>query len=80
IAQGGEGVAAHRNDERDVLLIVLDGSATVQVDGVSHELSDHELILLPRGSVRSIIAGTVGVRYLSIHRRRDLLLPRSRAR
>ena len=75
----GEHIAEHRNDERDVLLVVLDGAATLELDGAPHALSAHELILLPRGSVRSLRAGDVGVRYLSIHRRREPLLPRSRS-
>jgi mannose-6-phosphate isomerase-like protein (cupin superfamily)/hemerythrin-like domain-containing protein len=74
----GEGFAEHRNTDRDVLLVVLDGAATVRVNGTDHEISDHELLLVPRGSLRMLAAGQGGVRYLSIHRRRDPLLPRSR--
>ena len=76
----GEGVAEHRNDERDVLVVMLEGSATVVLDGVEHGLSGGQLMLLPRGCARSLIAGPAGARYLSIHRRREPLLPRSRAR
>ena len=74
----GEGFAEHRNTDRDVLLVVLDGAATVRVNGTDYEISDHELLFLPRGSLRMLTAGQGGVRYLSIHRRRDPLLPRSR--
>jgi quercetin dioxygenase-like cupin family protein len=74
----GEGFVEHRNDERDVLLVVLDGTAVVRLDATDHQLCDHQLLLLPRGSVRALTAGDGGVRYLSIHRRRDPLLPRSR--
>lgn len=74
----GEGFAEHRNDERDVLLVILDGTAVVRLDDTDRQLGDHQLLLLPRGSVRALTAGESGVRYLSIHRRRDPLLPRSR--
>jgi quercetin dioxygenase-like cupin family protein len=74
----GGGFAEHRNDERDVLLVILDGTALVRLDDTDHQLGDHQLLLLPRGSIRALSAGASGVRYLSIHRRRDPLLPRSR--
>jgi quercetin dioxygenase-like cupin family protein len=73
------GVAAHRNAERDVLMIVLEGSAQLTLDGEQHALGDHELVLLPRGSERALVAGPSGVRYLSIHLRREPLVPRPRA-
>lgn len=74
----GGGVAKHRNDERDVLVVVLEGSAELTLDGVQHVLGDHQLVLLPRGSDRALVAGPSGLRYLSIHLRRDPLVPRSR--
>ena len=76
----GAGFGAHRNDERDVLLVVLEGSAELTLDGEQHALGDHELVLLPRGSDRALVAGADGVRYLSIHLRREPLLPRARVR
>lgn len=74
----GAGFGAHRNDERDVLMVVLEGSAKLTLDGVRHVLGDHELVLLPRGSDRALTAGPDGVRYLSIHLRRGPLQPRAR--
>jgi quercetin dioxygenase-like cupin family protein len=71
----GRGVAEHRNDECDVLVVVLDGDATLVVDGVAHALARHHLVLVPKGSVRGLTAGPDGVRYLSIHRRRAPLMP-----
>lgn len=74
----GAGVAEHRNSERDVLVVVLDGSATLTLEGVEHEIGAHELVLLPRDATRALRAGDGGVRYLSIHLRRAPLVPRSR--
>jgi quercetin dioxygenase-like cupin family protein len=71
----GGSVAEHRNDEIDVLIVVLHGSATIRVDGVDNQLATHELLLVPRGSTRAVTAGADGVRYLSVHRRREPLLP-----
>jgi len=76
----GTGFGAHRNDERDVLMVVLEGSAELALDGAHHALGDHELVLLPRGSERALVAGPGGVRYLSVHLRREPLLPRARVR
>jgi quercetin dioxygenase-like cupin family protein len=74
----GAGIAEHRNPDREVLVIVLEGSVAVKLDGVDQELFEDELVLLPRGSARSFTAGPGGVRYLSIHRRRGPLLPQPR--
>jgi quercetin dioxygenase-like cupin family protein len=74
----GSGVSEHRNDACDVLLVALEGSAALRVDGADHELFEDELILLPRGCTRSLTAGPDGVRYLSIYRRRGPLLPQPR--
>lgn len=69
----GGGVGLHRNDEVDVLLVVLGGSMTVVLDGVSHPLTSDQLMLVPKGAARSITAGADGVRYLTCHRRRGLI-------
>jgi quercetin dioxygenase-like cupin family protein len=66
-----EGVAAHVNSERDVLIVVVDGSVTVTIDGSHQDLPAGHAILIPSGARRSILAGASGARYLSIHRRRD---------
>jgi quercetin dioxygenase-like cupin family protein/hemerythrin-like domain-containing protein len=65
-----EGPDEHVNTERDVLWIVLDGTATVTVDGQPHELGAAQAITIEKGSRRGLSAGPGGVRYLSVHRRR----------
>jgi mannose-6-phosphate isomerase-like protein (cupin superfamily) len=71
----GHQIAEHVNAERDVLMVVLDGSACVSVDDVDHQLAADHLLLIPRGAARRMSAGPGGVRYLSAHRRRGPLLP-----
>ncbi|MDQ3849512.1 MAG: cupin domain-containing protein [Actinomycetota bacterium] len=66
-------VAEHVNAELDVFVVVLAGSATLTIDARSHALTSGRAILIPRGARRAIRAGSGGVRYLSIHRRRGLL-------
>ena len=65
-----QAIAAHRNDELDVLLVIVEGAATVTVDGVAHELQAAAALLVPRGAIRSVAPSRSGVRYLTIHRRR----------
>ena len=70
----GEGVGAHCNAERDVLLVVVAGEGVVEVDGEQTAVAAHAALLIPRGATRSITAGPAGLRYLSVHLRRDGLL------
>ena len=79
--KAGTGPPEHVNDERDVLVVVLDGSATLSIDGEERQLARGESGLIARGRRRKITAGADGVRYLSIHRRRPpLQIGRSAAR
>jgi quercetin dioxygenase-like cupin family protein len=76
----GGGVAEHTNDQLEVIMVVIEGSALVTVGGVEHPLATGQLLRIPRGRARAIAAGPRGVRYLSVHRRRGPLLPTSRIR
>jgi quercetin dioxygenase-like cupin family protein len=69
----GEGTPAHRNAERDVVLIALAGSGTLELDGESHSLQAGEAVLVAKGSLRRLQAGDVGLRYLTVHLRRPPL-------
>jgi quercetin dioxygenase-like cupin family protein len=67
------GPSEHFNSERDVLLVVLAGSATVTVDGDARLLDAGQAMTIEKGSTRGIAAGPEGVRYLSVHVRRPPL-------
>ena len=75
--RAGEGPAESTNAHRDVLVVVLDGSAIVTIDGVTHAAHAGEAVLLEKGRRRSIEAGPAGVRYLTVHLRREPLQIRS---
>jgi quercetin dioxygenase-like cupin family protein len=64
----GHAVAEHVNEERDVLVVVVDGSARVVVDGTEHRLEAPAAVMIAKGARRSIVAGPDGVRYVSTHR------------
>jgi len=69
----GHGTAQHVNDERDVLIVVLDGAAELVIGDHVHTLRSGEALIIPKGEARHIKAGHDGVRYLSAHRRRPPL-------
>ncbi len=73
----GAGPPEHVNDERDVLVFVVDGSATLAVDGEERELVPGEAVIVPKSKRRRITAGRGGVRYLSVHLKRPPLQIRS---
>jgi quercetin dioxygenase-like cupin family protein len=64
-------IGEHRNDEVDVLVVVQSGRGELVVDDEVLPLAPEHLALVPRGRRRSIRAGSEGIAYLSIHRRRD---------
>ena len=66
-----EGPAEHVNDERDVLYVVLAGSATLTVDGEPRDLSAGQATIVDKGTRRALAAGPDGVRYLTAHIRRE---------
>lgn len=81
LPRGGT-IGRHTEDDLDVTLTVLAGSAavwyrtgdterTVEVDAPS-------VVVLPAGTSRAVTAGERGVTYLSAHRARPGLMPRLR--
>jgi quercetin dioxygenase-like cupin family protein len=80
----GDGPPAHVNEERDVLYVVLAGSARLEVDGEVSELTAGAPVIVDKGRSRALAAGANGVRYLTAHLRRPGLqikpVPESAAR
>lgn len=71
--EAGSGIDSHVNNDVDVLLFVQSGTADLTIDDHTQWLGTDHLAHIPRGSMRSIVAGDVGITYLSIHRRRSPL-------
>lgn len=69
---GGE-IGAHANNDVDVLVFVRSGSGELMIGGQAHRLGIDHLVLIPKGPQRAIVAGTAGISYLSVHRRRSPL-------
>jgi quercetin dioxygenase-like cupin family protein len=72
----GHSMSEHVNDSLDVVIVVLAGSGRVVVDGADASLTQAVVAPIPKGSVRSIHAGTDGLAYLTVHLRRDPLVVR----
>jgi quercetin dioxygenase-like cupin family protein len=66
----GESTPEHVNDERDVLVVVVAGGGTIELDGERHELRAPAAAIVAKGVRRRIVAGPDGIRYVTAHRRR----------
>ena len=75
----GDGVAAHINNEVDVIGLVIAGAGTLDLDGNQERLQAGRLFFVPKGTRRAITSRSSDFTYLSCHRRRAGLMP-TRAR
>ena len=66
----GDRIEPHRNDEVDVLMVVVSGRGELTLDGQVHALAPMVLAHLPKGTVRAVVAVDGPLAYLSVHRRR----------
>ena len=69
----GAVIAAHRNDDVDVLIVVRSGVAELTIDTRPCQLVADLVVLIPRGTRRAVVAGPAGITYLSVYRRRGPL-------
>jgi quercetin dioxygenase-like cupin family protein len=66
----GDRIQPHRNDEVEVLVVVVSGRGELTLDGQVHPLAPMVVAHLPKGAVRAIQAVDGPLAYLSVHRRR----------
>ena len=66
----GGGVAKHTNDEVDVVMIVMEGRALVELVGKDQQLTQGQLLLMRKGTSRRIEALSERLVYLNVHKRR----------
>ncbi|MDF2441697.1 MAG: hypothetical protein JWN98_2681 [Abditibacteriota bacterium] len=71
----GGGVALHRNTEVDVVMVVIEGSGEVVVDGEHFKLEAPQALLVPKGCERAIQSTSERFTYLSVHKKRRGLMP-----
>ena len=75
VLEAGGAIAEHTNTEVDVLLVVVEGAGTVEVDGRRHDLRQGQALVVPKGARRSIRCTGDSFVYLTCHRRRAGLWP-----
>jgi quercetin dioxygenase-like cupin family protein len=66
----GEHIATHAEPDLDVLILVVTGDGAMDTPEGALPLSEGVLLWLPHGSTRSITAGSQGLAYVTVHRRR----------
>ncbi len=66
----GDRIQPHRNDEVEVLMVVVAGRGELTLDGQVHPLAPMALVHVPKGTVRAVVAVDGPLAYLSVHRRR----------
>jgi mannose-6-phosphate isomerase-like protein (cupin superfamily) len=71
----GVRIEAHVNAEVDGVLIGVEGSGIVTVDGQRYELRPGVALVIPKGCKRAIQSTAGRLSYLSVHRRRRGLMP-----
>ncbi|MGW5194308.1 hypothetical protein ACWEOO_33985 [Kribbella sp. NPDC004138] len=74
----GHRVDTHTEPDLDVVLVVVAGGGIASTPDGEQMLADGNVVWLPRGSTRSLIAGGEGLSYLTVHRRRPGLQIRKR--
>ncbi|MDN5852176.1 MAG: DUF2249 domain-containing protein [Actinomycetia bacterium] len=72
--QPEESIDAHTGPDLDVLVHVLDGGGSLTTELTTIDLLPGVLLWLPRRSHRQFTAGAGGLRYLTVHQRRQSLI------
>jgi quercetin dioxygenase-like cupin family protein len=67
----GDRIQPHRNDEVEVLVVVVSGPGELTLDGQVHQLAPMVVAHLPKGTVRAVEPVDGPLAYLSVHRRRS---------
>jgi len=70
----GQAIDAHTGPDLDVLIHVLAGSGQLATELDRIDLTPGVLLWMPRCSRRQLTAGGEGLRYLTVHKRRQALL------
>ncbi|MFJ2635045.1 DUF2249 domain-containing protein [Streptomyces sp. NPDC087422] len=68
------GIAPHLGPDLDVLVHILDGDGRLTTELDQVPLVPGDLVWLPRRSLRAFTAGPHGLRYLTVHQRRQALV------
>ena len=70
VLPAGDEIRRHMGPALDVLIVVLEGSGTLETPGHAIDLHPGAIVWLPPGSERRFLAGSGGLRYFSVHQRK----------
>ncbi|HEY7054239.1 MAG TPA: DUF2249 domain-containing protein [Mycobacterium sp.] len=76
----GGRIESHSGPDLDVLIHVLAGGGSLATEGDQIDLRPGDLLWLPKRSQREFSAGSDGLRYLTVHQRRQALVLRTAER
>ena len=71
----GARIDAHAEMQLDVVVSLLVGSLELTLDDGARTAAAPAVVVLPAGTRRALLAGPDGATYLTVHRRRDGLMP-----
>jgi len=74
VIPAGQAIEPHNGADLDVLVNVLSGSGTLVTERGETPISAGVVLFLPRRSLRGFRAGDDGLRYLTVHKKREGLL------
>jgi len=75
VLRAGHSIAEHINSEVDVVVTAVEGEGHVTIDGETHRLVAGDLIVIGKGSARSITPHGAQFAYVTCHKRRTGLWP-----
>ncbi len=75
VLKPGHPIGEHINSDFDVLLVGIDGSGHVTIDGHQRNITPGCAVVVPKGTARSISPASLQFAYLTCHRRRKGLWP-----
>ena len=71
----GQEIGSHVTTEVDVVLVGIEGTGSVEIDGRSHPFGPGHVVVIPKGSQRAMRCDGDQFAYLTCHQRRAGLMP-----
>ncbi len=75
VLREGEQIAKHVNQVLDVIVTCLRGSGTISINQDEIEVEPGSIVLIRQGAERVIQAGSGGMVYTTVHRKRGGIMP-----
>ena len=70
----GAGAPEHINATHEVAMLGIEGNGQVEIDGELHAMREGDVLVIPKGAKRRVVAESARFAYLNLHRKRVLHL------